>query len=129
MAKDWKQELEVLKEKFARLKEQGDRKEYDWTYILPFYIDNHKNRWAIVMAYMDYDIDDLRIYGKVAYQPVNSLMQEYDIDWTMPYNEETGEVDDMEVSIDDELDLKWLIEQAERQYIELKTKEEMEDAE
>lgn len=126
--KDWTYELKILKEHFARLKEKGDMKDYGWTYYEPLYIDNNRNRWAIVLGYTDYDNPEkFYIYGKVAYQPTNSLMQEYDIDWTMPYNEETGEVDDMEIRVDDESDLKWLIEQWELQYIELKAKEEMEE--
>ena len=42
---------------------------------------------------------DYRIVGKLAFQPVESVMQEYDIDWLMPYDEDTGEVDDNELSI------------------------------
>ena len=58
------------------------------------------NRWAIVIAYMDYnDNDEWELYGKVAYQPSNSGMQEYDIDWVMPYNE--ADVDDTEITIGD----------------------------
>lgn len=129
MAKDWKQELEILKEHLRNLKEKGEKwHEYGWTYYEPLYIDNDRNRWAIVLGYTDYDDPEkFYIYGKVAYQPINSLMQEYGIDWTMPYNEETGEVDDMEIRVDDESDLKWLLEQWELQYNELKAKEEMEE--
>lgn len=127
--KDWTYELEILKEHLKNLKEKGEKwHEYGWTYYEPLYIDNDRNRWAIVLGYTDYDDPEkFYIYGKVAYQPINSLMQEYDIDWTMLYNEETGEVDDMEIRVDDETDLKWLLEQWELQYNELKTKEEMEE--
>ena len=69
-----------------------------------------QNRWAIVVAWMDYDDNDKwRLYGKVAYQPVNSIMQcDYDIDWCYPTNDE-GECDDTEISISDESDIDWLI--------------------
>lgn len=69
------------------------------------------NRWAIAIAWMDYDGDDnWRLYGKVAYQPSNSIMQcDYDIDWTMPYDEESGEVNDTETLITSEESAKWLL--------------------
>lgn len=125
-AKDLTHELEILEEYLARLKEEGEREDYGWTHYLPLYIDNQRNRWAIVLAYMAYDTE-MQIWGKVAYQPTNSLMQEYDIDWTMPFNEETDEVDDTEIRVDDETDLKWLLKQWERQYNELKEKENEEE--
>lgn len=74
------------------------------------------NRWAIVLSWFDYDGDGkLGIYGKVAYQSINNIMQcDYDVDWTMPYDEETGEVDDTEVLIGGDEYLVWLINQWER---------------
>ncbi len=66
-------------------------------------------RWAIVIGWMDgfedegisdYKRDDCRLCGKVAYQSTNSVMQEYDYDWLMPYDENTGEVWDTDTSID-----------------------------
>ena len=52
---------------------------------------------------------------KFAYQPRTSLMQEYDIDWLMPYDEETNEVDDTEIPISDNMDdIKWLLEAYDR---------------
>ena len=73
-------------------------------------------RWAIVMAWMDYDNqDDWCIYAKVAYQPINSIMQcDYDIDWLMPINY-NDEVWDTEVVMDEESELDrnidWLFEE------------------
>lgn len=71
--------------------------------------DENDNDWAIVLGWADgFDIDEKddctdrtwRLCVKLAYQPWNSVMQcDYDIDWTMPYDEESGEVDDNEISI------------------------------
>lgn len=68
-----------------------------------------KNDWAIVLGWADGFEEEpndpctdgtWRICAKLAYQPWNSMMQcDYDIDWLMPYDEETMEVDDTEVSI------------------------------
>ena len=70
--------------------------DHEGTWIFDLATHNGK-RWALVAAWMDYDNDGhWQAYGKVAYQPTNSIMQEYDIDWTMPYDEESGEVDDSE---------------------------------
>ena len=58
---------------------------------------------------------EYRLYMKFAYQPRTSLMQEYDIAWLMPYNEETNEVDDTEIPISDNMDdIKWLLKAYER---------------
>lgn len=71
--------------------------------------DDNNNYWAIVLGWSDgFAIDEnddctdgtWRLCVKLAYQPCNSLMQcDYDIDWSMPYDEETEEVDDTEYSI------------------------------
>ena len=71
-------------------------------------IDDDDNDWAIVLGWgegWDDPTDSCckghyRIMAKVAYQPNNSGMQsDYDIDWLMPYDEETGEVDDCDYAI------------------------------
>ena len=75
-----------------------------------YYLDDHdeKNNWALVFGYPD-DYDD--VCGKVAYQPRNSMMQEYGIDWLMPYDEDNGDVWDTEIHISDTKDIEWLLEQ------------------
>lgn len=64
--------------------------------------------WAIVLGWSgDWDDENdscckghYRIMAKVAYQPHNCIMQgDYDADWTMPHDEETGEVDDCDIAI------------------------------
>jgi hypothetical protein len=77
---------------------------------------------------MDYDNEnDWKLYAKLAYQPTNYIMQEYDIDWIMPYDAETGEVDDTELMIGtsvNEADVDWLLEQWERFQREYVNKED-----
>jgi hypothetical protein len=86
--------------------------------------EDNTNRWAIVLGWADGFEEDpadnnldgaWRICAKMAYQPINSIMQcDYDIDWLMPYDKETMEVDDNEVSIYPGTDLAdvidWLLE-------------------
>ena len=86
--------------------------------------DEKDNDWAIVLGWVDgfdeRENDDCtdgtwRLCVKLAYQPWNSLMKsDYGWDWTMPYDEESGEVDDTEVSIYPNTNFKktidWLLE-------------------
>ena len=70
-----------------------------------------KNDYALVFGYDEEEV----LRGKVAFQPKNSIMQcDYEVDWNMPYNEETGDVDDTAVIIINEEDIEWLFEQWER---------------
>ena len=39
------------------------------------------------------------------------MMQEYGIDWLMPYDEDNGDVWDTEIHISDTKDIEWLLEQ------------------
>ena len=82
-----------------------------------------KNDWAIVLGWADGFEEDAtdpctdgtwRICAKMAFQPWNGIMQcDYDIDWQMPYDKVTGEVDDNEVPIYPNTDLAetidWLL--------------------
>lgn len=89
----------------------NDVKDFDITGTMWYALGTiNDNKYAIVFTQ-----DEEGKRGKVAYQSVNSIMQcDYDIDWLMPYNEATGEVDDTDISIDTIEDVRWLIEQAER---------------
>lgn len=79
-------------------------------------IDEKHNKWAIVLGWADgYESDEYdgyvdgtyRVCVKLAYQPDNSVMQaDYDWDWHMPYDEESGDVDDTEIAIYPETDVK-----------------------
>lgn len=80
--------------------------------------DDNGNDWAIVVGWSEGwdDLDDscckghYRIMAKVAYQSHKNIMQcDYDVDWTIPHDEETGEVDDCDIAIyetDTEEDLR-----------------------
>lgn len=60
---------------------------------------NDDKRWCIVLGY-DEEIESCVI--KLAYQSYNTLLQcDYDCDWTMPYNAETGEVYDNELVVNE----------------------------
>ena len=82
--------------------------QYDETYF--YFLDDYdeKNNWALVFGYVDGDDE---VSGKVAYQPIHSMMQEYDIDWDMPYDKDSGDVWDTEIHIGDIGDIEWLLEQ------------------
>lgn len=82
------------------------------TYIVPLDADDEKNNWAMVFGWID-DGDTSDIYGKIAYQPKNSLMREYDIDWLMPVDK-NGEVDDTEMIISTADDIDYLIDSWDR---------------
>lgn len=80
---------------------------------------DEKNDWAIVLGWsggFEPDEHDDCMDGtyclcaKVAFQPNNSIMQcDYEVDWIMPYNEQTGEVDDNEISIFSGCDLDYVV--------------------
>ena len=100
MDKEYVRIHEDFKRKVNWLRDKQTTKR-DWTCIVN--LDTINNvQYAIVLAWMDYDNNgDWRLYGKVAYKSIFSLMDEYDIDWTMPYDKRTGEVlfDEIEVTI------------------------------
>ena len=82
------------------------------------------NRWAIAIAWMDWEnTNNWQLYGKVAYQPSNSIMQcDYDIDWMMPMADD-GEIDDTEIyvgSVNDADDLLKTWNRIKREYIDEK---------
>lgn len=86
--------------------------------------EDKENDWAIVLGWADGFEEDpndnnldgtWRICAKMAFQSKRSIMQcDYDIDWMMPYDEESGEVDDNEISIYSDTNLAsvvdWLLE-------------------
>lgn len=90
--------------------------------------DSDNNIWSIVLGWRDgFDKDEKddcsdgtwHLCAKLAYQPHNSYMQcDYDVDWIMPYDEKTGEVDYTEIAIYPDTVLEevfnWLLECYER---------------
>jgi len=63
-----------------------------------------------------------RICAKVAYQHSNNAMQcDFDVDWLMPYNPDTGDVDDTCEEVDGtQFEVDWLNRQARRIWNEWK---------
>ena len=104
------------------------RKEGTCYWILP--IDDNKNDWAIVLGYSDgfdekeqdeFTDDTWRLCAKFAFQPNNSIMQcDYNIDWLMPYDEATGDVDDREIAIYPSTDLVETVDWLWKQYKDYK---------
>lgn len=105
---------------FTNAVDDMQRTKFNGTYHWDLGRDKSNNDWAIVLGWADgFDAEEnddctdgtWRLCVKLAYQPCNSLMQcDYDWDWTMPYDEESGEVDDTEVSIYPNTDLAETIE-------------------
>ena len=126
----------VLIKEFTAAVEEMRRTHGNGTYFWWLDEDDNGNNWAIVLGWADgfeenpndNNLDGTwRICAKLAFQPCNSLMQcDYDVDWDMPYDKETGEVDDSEVSIYPCTDLpdviEWLLECYERRDVKLHNK-------
>ena len=82
--------------------------------------EDEENDWAIVLGWADGFEEDpndnnldktWRICAKMAFQSKKSIMQcDYDVDWLMPYDEETMEVDDNEISIYPDTDLAGVVD-------------------
>lgn len=96
-----------------------ETKDLTVTYYFKFGVDDYNRRWALVIAWQDgyedsntteYENGTYRICMKIGFQPTTSIMQEYDIDWTMPWDEETGNVDDSEISIASDEDIDYCID-------------------
>lgn len=113
-----------LIQEFTKAVEYMKRTKFNGTYRWILGRDKNNNDWAIVLGWSNgFDADEnddctdgtWRLCVKLAYQSWNNISQcDYDCDWTMPYNEETKEVDDTEVSIYPNEDLvetiDWLLE-------------------
>ena len=96
-----KKELtEQISKAIKKMRSSHDNGTYHWY----FGQDDNNNDWAIVLGWQDgYEedknddctVDTWRICIKLAYQPLNSMLQcDYDIDWLMPYNKKNGGVYD-----------------------------------
>lgn len=105
-----KTKLDIVTDKVAAIvKEMTNHRDVSTTYRLKLGYDDKGKDWGIVFAWQDgfekeqdstFVLDGTYcICGKVAYIKENSMMSEYDMDWEMPYDKKTGEVDDTETSI------------------------------
>lgn len=89
----------MAKEMLAALREHKSGTTYYWRIGC-----DYSNGWYIATGWQDgYGPDGSgsteRLCMKVAYIPEDSLMMEYGYDFVMPFDRETGEVWDTEVSI------------------------------
>ena len=102
---------EIKKSVIEQIKYLQDSKDHEATcWVNLGYNEEGDKKFAIVLAWMDWDnVEEWKIYGKVAYVPYNSGMFEYDIDWLMPYDKETGEVWDTETEANDSDVIDWWI--------------------
>ena len=114
---------EKMIQEFVNAVEDMKCTKFNGTYYWLLNTDENDNDWAIVLGWADgYDAEEQddctdgtwRLCAKLAYQSNKSIMQcDYDVDWLMPYNAETGDVDDNEVSIYPNTDLAdvvdWLL--------------------
>ena len=83
----------------------------DGVYYWKIAVDNKNNQWAIVLGWVYDSEGKYNLAAKLAYQPMNSVMQcGYDIDWLMPYDKDTGEVDDNEVLVNENTDIEHLLD-------------------
>ena len=111
-------------QEFVNAVEDMKKTKFNGTYYWYLHRDENDNDWAIVLGWADgFDIEEQddctdgtwRLSAMLAYQSSNSIMQcDYDVDWLMPYDEESGDVDNNEVSIYPNTDLAgvidWLLE-------------------
>ena len=114
---------EVLIKSFKQAVMDMRKNHSNGTYHWYLHTDDNDNNWEIVLGWQNgFELDETddcmcgtcRLCTKVAYQPNNSIMQDYDIDWLMLYDKETMEVYDNEVSIYPDTNLEnvldWLLE-------------------
>lgn len=82
-------------------------KEKEGCYFKPLKIDNGNNKWGIVIGWgagfneqekTPFSVGEYRICSKIAYND-SALKCDYDIDFTMPYDKETGEVYDTDAEL------------------------------
>ena len=114
--------LEEVKSIISKAKESRD---VCSTWYVPLCTEG-KYRWSIVVAWMSgYEPDETdeeewtitedgytyHLNGKVAYQPTNSLMQEYEMDWLMPGVKGSRDVWDTELTIDSVEDAAYFIKE------------------
>ena len=70
------------------------------------------HRWAIVLGwvYAEFDYEEkYEAYAKLAHQPTNSAMQEYNMDWTMPIKNDLVWDTEIPVVGDPLTDVNWFL--------------------
>ena len=117
-----KPDADTLKQIASELKKAQEDRNMSTTYFWRIGYDV-SNGWFIAAGWMDgFDPDELgsteRLCFKIAYMPEHSLLTDYDYDFVMPYDKDTGEVWDTEVSTEQGVteaslltDLNWLMKE------------------
>lgn len=99
--------------------------DYDGVYFWELGCDQQNRVWAVVLGWQDYgpsdDDDDDDKYAVGKYHlciklaiNIDDYQADYNWNWYMPWDEETGDVHDTELAVSDKTlakDLKWLLEQ------------------
>ncbi len=115
--------INSIAKRFAETVEYLENGRFNGTFHWHIDTDDNGNDWAIVMAYMDYDGDGERLYAKLACKPSDSVMWcDYDVDWLMPYDEDSGEVYDTELPINSPDEAKRIVNWMFEYYDDLKEK-------
>lgn len=118
VTKTMEQALKECEEQFNRAMSDKDPSTTYWVDIGY----NDENDFAVVMCYMDedsaesygYDGESDFVQAKFAYCPRNSMMNEYEWDWLMPYpvNEYDDTLDtDMSIYSADSSDFGWILDE------------------
>lgn len=116
---------------------------YEGTYFYKLgYSEFHDGIWAIAIGWSDgFDPNDtdgisdgngFKVCAKLAYSD-GYMQSDYDMDWIMPYDEETGDVDDTDSAIsanpEDALDyVAWLLKRWNEDYANYVADEEIFDS-
>lgn len=108
MTRNWFKDKDKIREEIKKI--LGD-KSYEYTYSFPL-LNDGTNTWGLVFGWRDgkdFDRKHDVLCGYLGYLPNESAMGEFGYDWMMPYDKESGEVDDTELTIEDisDLDLDW----------------------
>ena len=113
MKEKWKEKVRASIKKNLEFLMEDPTTKRSWTCVTELEYTT-KYKWAIVMAWMDYDENgEWKIYAYVGKMKKNSIMSEYGYDWEYPYCPNGEDVWDTEVSSPDDWDFNWLIEQFE----------------
>ena len=103
----------VLRSDVQKIKDfldEAQSLEIDETYRMVIGQDD-KSNYYLVAGYMDdFDDGEYHLCAKIA-RLVSDVMSEYDIDFVMPYDPETGDVWDTEVSDVTSADAKWFYDE------------------
>lgn len=94
---------------FAENAEGSDGKDYDWAIVLGWTYDGDDFTEEDEKE-KSFD-DGYRLCAKIGFQPSNSIMQcDFDMDWLLPFDKKSGEVEESDFFIYDSSDLNDIAE-------------------